>query len=1001
LSLLLVAFDDDLGTAHDLCVLFGQSFRRLCVTVALAALGLTVCVGASGAAVPGLSWSGPATIDHNAPAYPAGIACATVATCTVVDEEGQESTFDPGSPGGATLSVIPSPGGFDVFSAVACPSATQCAAVDHFGEETTFDPTSSTMPAPVRIDNYAATHVYTDFVVVACPSTTQCTAVDIGGKEYTFNPQSPPSPGAAAATIPGGSNFDAIACPSVTQCTAITAYGAEATFDPQSPGSVLSSAGIDANMLSEGVDCPSVTQCTLVDSYGRVMTFNPQSPGTPTATQVDADAMWQVACPATTQCTAVDLGGREVTFDPQAPAGASPVSVDSGTAQLRGVACPSASQCTAVDGAGLVVTFDPGSPGTPTPVLVDSAPYELLSVACPTATQCTTFDAPGQEVTIDPTSPGNPTPVAIDAGGNSSGGNLPGVRIACPSATQCTVVDASGREVTFDPQAPGSPTPVAFDSASGYLTQVACPATTQCTTVDDIGREFTFNPQSPSITPIPLAAGGTYMLGLACPSTTQCTAIDDQANEVTFNPQSPGGAKTTAIAIPADFFHWPVISCPSTTLCVLVNNGGAEETFNPQSPATQTTGAIENGVQVTALACPSTAECSAVDASGRAITFNPGQPWLQAVTPVPQAGFLHGVDCVSTEMCVAVDGIGQAFWTDSLQYTVLTNGPHDPTSATTASFSFTSDDGAATFECSLDGSSWHACTSPASYSGLSGGSHTFEVRADGGAGVDTSPASETWMIATPDTAITAAPAPTTFKTSASFSFTSTDPAAVFQCSLDGSSWHGCTSPASYTGMSAGSHTFRVRAVHGTLIDPSPASTTWTIQEPDTRITAGPAKPTLVRSATFSFKSADSHATFQCSLDTSPWKACSSPARYSGLRNGVHTFRVRAIDGILVDPTPAVRNWAVGTFKLTVAKSGSGKVTSTPAGIKCGATCSHGFTSGAWVTLTAVAKAGSVFTGWSGACSGTGKCKLAMNAAESVTATFAVIHPTRRGTRSRR
>jgi hypothetical protein len=54
--------------------------------------------------------------------------------------------------------------------------------------------------------------------------------------------------------------------------------------------------------------------------------------------------------------------------------------------------------------------------------------------------------------------------------------------------------------------------------------------------------------------------------------------------------------------------------------------------------------------------------------------------------------------------------------------------------------------------------------------------------------------------------------------------------------------------------------------------------------------------------------------------------------------------------------------------LTVARAGggSGTVTSSPAGINCGATCSAGFPSGTTVALTAAAAAGSVFSGWSGA-----------------------------------
>jgi len=81
--------------------------------------------------------------------------------------------------------------------------------------------------------------------------------------------------------------------------------------------------------------------------------------------------------------------------------------------------------------------------------------------------------------------------------------------------------------------------------------------------------------------------------------------------------------------------------------------------------------------------------------------------------------------------------------------------------------------------------------------------------------------------------------------------------------------------------------------------------------------------------------------------------------------------------------------ATPTFALTVAKAGtgSGTVTSSPAGISCGSDCSESYASGTSVTLTAAAAGGSTFAGWSGACSGTGTCVLSMTAARSVTATF--------------
>ena len=80
-----------------------------------------------------------------------------------------------------------------------------------------------------------------------------------------------------------------------------------------------------------------------------------------------------------------------------------------------------------------------------------------------------------------------------------------------------------------------------------------------------------------------------------------------------------------------------------------------------------------------------------------------------------------------------------------------------------------------------------------------------------------------------------------------------------------------------------------------------------------------------------------------------------------------------------------------SFALAVSKSGAGggTVTSSPAGINCGTTCSTSFTTGTLVTLTAAPAAGSTFAGWSGGCAGTGPCSLTMNAATADTATFAL------------
>jgi hypothetical protein len=68
-------------------------------------------------------------------------------------------------------------------------------------------------------------------------------------------------------------------------------------------------------------------------------------------------------------------------------------------------------------------------------------------------------------------------------------------------------------------------------------------------------------------------------------------------------------------------------------------------------------------------------------------------------------------------------------------------------------------------------------------------------------------------------------------------------------------------------------------------------------------------------------------------------------------------------------------------------SGSGAITSTPAGIDCGATCAEDFETRKTVTLHAEPAPGSTFAGWAGACSGLGPCQVRLTAAASVSATF--------------
>jgi hypothetical protein len=75
------------------------------------------------------------------------------------------------------------------------------------------------------------------------------------------------------------------------------------------------------------------------------------------------------------------------------------------------------------------------------------------------------------------------------------------------------------------------------------------------------------------------------------------------------------------------------------------------------------------------------------------------------------------------------------------------------------------------------------------------------------------------------------------------------------------------------------------------------------------------------------------------------------------------------------------------YTLTVTRSGSGAVTSAPEGIGCGSECIQTYFAGTEVTLKPSAKGGWTFAGWSGACSGTGSCRVTLDRDRAVQATF--------------
>jgi Bacterial TSP3 repeat len=135
-----------------------------------------------------------------------------------------------------------------------------------------------------------------------------------------------------------------------------------------------------------------------------------------------------------------------------------------------------------------------------------------------------------------------------------------------------------------------------------------------------------------------------------------------------------------------------------------------------------------------------------------------GGAWGSCSSPKSYSGLANGSHTFDVR---ATDGAGNTdatpasrTWTVNVTApdttppdTSITGGPSGTVSSTSASLDFTSTESGSTFQCRLDGGSWASCSSPKAYSGLTEGSHTFDVRATDVAGnTDASPASRSWTV---------------------------------------------------------------------------------------------------------------------------------------------------------------------------------------------------------------------------------------------------------------
>jgi hypothetical protein len=276
----------------------------------------------------------------------------------------------------------------------------------------------------------------------------------------------------------------------------------------------------------------------------------------------------------------------------------------------------------------------------------------------------------------------------------------------------------------------------------------------------------------------------------------------------------------------------------------------------------------------------------------------------------------------------------------------ITSTPSNPTNSSSATFTFSGAPSGGSYQCKLDGAAFASCPSPKSYTGLTAGSHTFQVRALDNKGKAGDPASFTWSIdLTPPLVSSIVREGLNPTNGASVAWTVTFSESVvgvdtadFQLataglggspSIFGVSGSGTTRTVS-AGTGTGSGTIALSLVDNDSIADSvgnklggtgagngnfagPSFTIDRTPPPAPGITGAPEDPTPANFAdpsVFEFQDAESGVSFRCAMDGGAASACTSPKSYSGLGQGLHTFGVRAVDVAGNESSAATYSWTI-------------------------------------------------------------------------------------------
>lgn len=727
------------------------------------------------------------------------------------------------------------------------------------------------------------------------------------------------------------------------------------------PGAETSSTGNPSS-----VSCPSASLCVEVDEEGRILTSsNPTNGEWSNPVSSGGYFLAAVSCPTTSFCAIAEPNGRLITStDPTGGAQAWSTTDIDGNADLRDVSCTSASFCAAVDWAGNVLTSTnpTGDAAAWSSALIDNDPeaHGLASITCQSATFCVATDFNNNIITSTNPTGGAGSWTLANLGANPSNEFV--WEVSCPSASLCVGTHSGDGDIitSTNPTGGAGSWTHTHIASSNSLRAVSCASTALCVATDEKGNIY------PATTPTGGAGAwssahvdaspGNKLATISCPSTGLCVAFDFRGNLV-YSTNPTGGAAVWIEVESVDAYNELITaSCSSSSQCVALDAYyfNALSSSNPTGgPSAWSTSRhwydFYNTAFPTGIDCPSATLCVEVAESGQVMTTGeptgPASSWSAAT--VDGGRYLTSVSCPTAALCVAADSEGNI---------VTSTNP---------------DGGAGSWSvANVDGTNpIYAVSCPTVSFCVAVGGEGFSGDEEGHVLTSTNPTAGAGAWAVSDL-------------------------GPFEELVDVS----CATASLCVGIEAGAFgdVGRVR----TSTQPGLGASSWSSPF---QITPGTDHLEDVSCASAPLcvavdSSGDAIASTDPAAGASAWSAQQIDSQQLSTIDCLTAHFCLAAD-FHGNVLTASGSGLLNEYNLSVQKSGSGSgiVTSGPAGINCGATCQAKFTEGTPVTLTAAPAPGSSFAGWSGGgCTGTGTCEVTLTTDTNVMATFGLESPSGEG-----